>query len=149
MTVFSYGVAMDPVTEDKPKIQVWPATESGYLRLSPQGLWFGQGTYTSTILDLGEIYNLSGISWNSEERYQTQVDTTLGGVRTLEVRYHDYYQPGLNEVGFPWTPDNLAHVDDPMWGEEGAIPWVPYENNFVITGVMIRYIQWRATLRGA
>jgi hypothetical protein len=141
---------METVNEERPKIQLWPAVASGYLRLSPHGLWVGEGTYTSPIVDLGEIYNLSGISWESEEPYQTQIDTTVGGMKTLEIRYHDYYEPQLNEAGFPWTNQNLAQAADPMWGEEGSIPWIPYANgDFTITGVMIRYVQWRAVLRGA
>lgn len=150
MAVFSYGVAMEVVTEEHSRLQLWPAVASGMLRLSSHGLWAGQGTYTSPIIDLGEIYNFSGISWESEELFQTAIDTTVGGVRTFEVRYHDYSAPVYNQAGYPWYDGQLSSPLDSMWGEEGALPWVPYENNdFTVTGVMIRYIQWRAVLRGA
>lgn len=148
MTIFSYGVAMEPVTEEKPRLQIWPATTSGYLRLSPQGLWFGQGTYTAPIVDLGEIYVFSGILWDSLEGFGTSIDTTIGGMKTLEVRYHDYYEPILNEAGLAWVDQELPYRLDSMWGTNGDIPWIEVENNNLVSGVMIRYVQWRATIRG-
>ncbi len=149
MARFTYGILLDYINQDNPMIELWPAIDSGFLRLSSEGLLNGEGTYTSPVVDLGEIYTLSGIAWDSEELYGTSIDAIAGGNKTFQLRFHDYYEPTLNIHGFPWSNQELPSSTDPMWGSSGSINWVDYQNYILTSGVMVRYVQWRTTLRGA
>ena len=97
------SINMERVLEVKPRVEVWPATDSGVLRLSAHGLWDGVGKYTSVVVDIGSIVTLSGVFWDSGEEFLTSVDSTEGLPKTLELRYHDYNEPLLNDKGDPWS----------------------------------------------
>jgi len=141
-------IVMETVVEEHPRTEVYPSTDSGVIRLSPHGLWDGIGIYTSAVIDMEEIVTLSGIFWDSTEDYQTSVDSSTGLPKTLELRYHDYDAPELNEAGGFWADGDYPAASDPTWGDSG-LEWNEWENGYAVSGINVRYIQWRATLRGA
>jgi len=149
MVSFSGMMVMEVVREEHPSIERFPATSSGFLRLSPRGLWDGIGVYESPVIDLGEIFTFSGIVWDSIEEFSTTIDKAPGLPKTIEVRYHDYAPPVMNVAGLNWSDGEIPSAQDPGWGSGGSLLWLDYENNVLQSGVDVRYIQWRATLRGA
>jgi hypothetical protein len=146
MAKFTYGQELDYVNFDDPRIEL---TTSGELRLSSHGLWIGEGTYTSSVLDIGSVLPFSEVFWSGDNGSGAVVDTVTGNPLTIEVRYHSYLSPVLNNRGEPWTTDRLPSDSDPGWGLTGSIPWILFENGVPISPVMVRYVQWRATIRGA
>lgn len=146
MTTWNYSISMEYVREDHPRVELYPRTDSGVLRLSAHGLWDGIGTYTSPVIDLGEIYTFSGVYWESIESAQAVIDTVAGGNKTLEVRYHDTTGPSKNSHGNTWQDGESPHPTDPIFGDNG-LPWIKVYNGVPIEGVEVRYIQWRATFR--
>jgi hypothetical protein len=140
------GISMETVVEEHERTEVFPATDSGIIRLSPHGLWDGTGVYTSPVVDIGTVVTLSGVFWDSVESFGTSIDSRSGLPKTLELRYHDYAAPTINDTGYPWSDGQIPSDSDPFWGTSG-LEWVEWENDFRNTGVDIRYVQWRATLR--
>ena len=146
MTIFRYATSMETVVEEHPDVEV---TSSGWYRLSPGGLWAGEGDYETGVEDLGTLFTFTGISWTSTEEFSTSVDTIPGSPKTISVRYSAYNAPVLNNSKLTWNNLDNPNPDDINWGTSGSIPWVELENNVPVTGVLVRYIQWKAKLKGA
>jgi hypothetical protein len=140
---------MEFVREEHSTTEIFPAVVSGMIRLSPKGLWEGQGTYESPVVDLGEIWVFSGVAWQSIEEFGTYIDINDTLPKTIQVRYHDYAAPVRGDHGLDWNNEESPHTDDPGWGKHGSIEWIDFENGATLaSGIDIRYIQWRARLVG-
>lgn len=142
MTVFSYGSSLEYVIEAHPTTEVFPLLSSGELRLSPHGLYVGSGEYFSPVYDMGQLLEFNGILFLSEQNYSTSISK-------MQFRYSEYVAPVMSNKNLPWTSEEYPSETDYSWGENGTLPWIELENEPLESSIMLRYIQWKITLRGA